>query len=44
MFKEASPGYQPGPYSRYAEQGVIRSVEWYAGMLGTYLTPSSENP
>ena len=32
-----SAGYQPGPYSRYAEQGVIRFVEWYAGMLGAHL-------
>lgn len=32
-----SAGYVPGPYSRHAEQGVIRFVEWYATMLDSHL-------
>ena len=32
-----SAGYLPGPYSRHAEQGVIRFVEWYCGLLGSQL-------
>jgi Rieske 2Fe-2S family protein len=32
-----SAGYVPGPYSRHAEQGVIRFVEWYCNVLGTHL-------
>ena len=35
-----SAGYVPGPYSRQAEQGVIRFVEWYAGVLGRHLEES----
>ena len=32
-----SAGYVPGPYSRHAEQGVIRFVEWYCGTLESHL-------
>jgi phenylpropionate dioxygenase-like ring-hydroxylating dioxygenase large terminal subunit len=32
-----SVGYLPGPYSQYAEQGVIEFVEWYCAKLGAYL-------
>jgi phenylpropionate dioxygenase-like ring-hydroxylating dioxygenase large terminal subunit len=32
-----SVGFTPGPYSQYAEQGVIRFVEWYCATLRTHL-------
>jgi Rieske 2Fe-2S family protein len=30
-------GYQPGPYSRDMEQGVIKFVEWYCDTMETFL-------
>ena len=33
----ASPAYQPGPYSRKQESGVIQFVDWYLANLGAAL-------
>ena len=32
-----SAGYQPGPYSREIESGVINFVEWYCSTMGRFL-------
>lgn len=32
-----SAGYQPGPYSKETEQGVIKFVEWYCSTMVTFL-------
>jgi Rieske 2Fe-2S family protein len=37
-----SIGFEPGPYSQVAEQGVIRFVEWYSATLGAHLDPQRQ--
>ncbi|MFG6079667.1 aromatic ring-hydroxylating dioxygenase subunit alpha [Paracoccus litorisediminis] len=34
-----SPAYEPGPYSRTQEEGVIHFVDWYAGVMKGRLSP-----
>jgi len=34
-----SLGYRPGPYSRKAETGVIRFVDWYCATMERHLSP-----
>jgi Rieske 2Fe-2S family protein len=36
-----SPAYEPGPYSRIQESGVIQFVDWYADTLTARLTGRS---
>jgi phenylpropionate dioxygenase-like ring-hydroxylating dioxygenase large terminal subunit len=37
-----SSGYQPGPYSREIESGVIKFVEWYCSTMGPFLKRSRD--
>lgn len=39
QFGILSPAYEPGPYSRIQEQGVIQFVDWYCGLMKHRLAP-----
>jgi Rieske 2Fe-2S family protein len=34
----ASPAYEPGPYSRRQESGVIQFIDWYARAMQRSMT------
>ncbi|WP_136683717.1 aromatic ring-hydroxylating oxygenase subunit alpha [Falsirhodobacter xinxiangensis] len=34
-----SPAYEPGPYSKLQEEGVIQFIDWYANTMTDRLTP-----
>lgn len=34
-----SPAYEPGPYSKLQEEGVIQFIDWYCDMMESRLTP-----
>lgn len=39
QFGILSPAYEPGPYSRIQEEGVIQFVDWYCATMAARLAP-----
>jgi glycine betaine catabolism A len=39
----ASPAYEPGPYARLQEDGVLQFIDWYAGALEQHLRAAPQS-